>query len=148
MELKNLTAKQLDELVAAADRRKTELAREAIATAKARIQKILADIGMSLEELFGKRKGAAGKSTRAKVAPKYRNPQDASQTWSGRGLKPRWMVAALKGGKKPEDFAIGVGAAGAKAKKPGRGPAKKVPAKKVPAKAAKKSVKAKAAKKR
>lgn len=143
MELKNLTAKQLDELVAAADRRKTELAREAIATAKARIQKILADIGMSLEELFGKRRGAAGKSTRAKVAPKYRNPQDASQTWSGRGLKPRWMVAALKGGKKPEDFAIGAGAAAAKAKKPGRGPAKKAPAK-----AAKKSVKATAAKKR
>jgi DNA-binding protein H-NS len=98
MELKNLTAKQLTELVAAAGRRQTELAGENIATARARIQKILTDSGLSLDEVFGKRRGATGKTTRAKVAPKYRNPQDASQTWSGRGLKPRWMVAALKGG--------------------------------------------------
>ncbi|MGD9880660.1 MAG: H-NS family nucleoid-associated regulatory protein [Reyranella sp.] len=41
-----------------------------------------------------------------KVKPKYRNPANRSETWTGRGLKPRWMVAALKGGKKLEDFAI------------------------------------------
>lgn len=50
------------------------------------------------------------------VAPKYRNPEDPSETWAGRGLKPRWLTAAIKGGKKLEDFAIG-GAAKAAAKK-------------------------------
>jgi DNA-binding protein H-NS len=40
------------------------------------------------------------------VAPKYRNPDNPSETWAGRGLKPRWISAALKGGKKLEDFAI------------------------------------------
>jgi DNA-binding protein H-NS len=55
------------------------------------------------------------------VAPKYRNPENPSETWAGRGLKPRWLTAAMKGGKKLEDFAIG-GAA-----KPA---AKKMPAKK------------------
>ncbi|MGD9882671.1 MAG: H-NS family nucleoid-associated regulatory protein [Reyranella sp.] len=41
-----------------------------------------------------------------KVPPKYRNPANRGETWTGRGLRPRWMVAAMKGGKKLEDFAI------------------------------------------
>jgi DNA-binding protein H-NS len=40
------------------------------------------------------------------VAPKYRNPENPSETWAGRGLKPRWLTAAMKGGKRLEDFAI------------------------------------------
>jgi DNA-binding protein H-NS len=50
------------------------------------------------------------------VAPKYRNPEDPSETWAGRGLKPRWISAALKAGKKLEDFAI-AGATKSAAKK-------------------------------
>jgi len=41
-----------------------------------------------------------------RVYPKYRNPQVPSETWSGRGKTPRWLVAALKAGHKLEDFAI------------------------------------------
>jgi DNA-binding protein H-NS len=43
---------------------------------------------------------------RGSVAPKYRNPDNPAETWAGRGLKPRWLVAAMKGGKKLEHFAI------------------------------------------
>lgn len=50
-------------------------------------------------------KGARG-SLRGPVAPKYRNPANPSETWAGRGLKPRWLAAALKSGKKLEDFSI------------------------------------------
>ena len=50
-------------------------------------------------------KGLRG-GARGAVPPKYRNPDDPSETWAGRGLKPRWLVAALKSGKKIEDFAI------------------------------------------
>jgi DNA-binding protein H-NS len=39
-----------------------------------------------------------------KVAPKYRGP--SGETWAGRGAKPRWLVAAIKGGKKLDDFLI------------------------------------------
>jgi DNA-binding protein H-NS len=39
-----------------------------------------------------------------KVPPKYRSP--SGETWAGRGAKPRWLVAALKKGKKVEDFLI------------------------------------------
>src|SRR5258707_13170656 len=39
-----------------------------------------------------------------KVPPKYRSP--SGETWAGRGARPRWLVAAIKGGKKLEDFLI------------------------------------------
>jgi DNA-binding protein H-NS len=47
-------------------------------------------------------------SAKRKILPaKYRNPNNPKQTWAGRGLKPRWLVAALKDGKKKmSDFAI------------------------------------------
>jgi DNA-binding protein H-NS len=55
----------------------------------------------------GRRGSAAGRGRRGPVAPKYRNPANPTETWAGRGLKPRWFTAAIKGGKKLEDFAIG-----------------------------------------
>jgi DNA-binding protein H-NS len=50
-------------------------------------------------------KGGRG-GLRGPVAPKYRNPANPSETWAGRGLKPRWLAAALKSGKKLEHFSI------------------------------------------
>src|ERR1700694_4913570 len=49
----------------------------------------------------GRRGGARGK-----VAPKYRNPENPGETWAGRGLRPRWLTTAIKGGKKLDDFLI------------------------------------------
>ena len=42
-----------------------------------------------------------------KVSPKYRNPDEPTETWSGRGKRPRWLTAALLTGHKIEDFVIG-----------------------------------------
>jgi len=50
-------------------------------------------------------KGGQG-GVRGAVAPKYRNPDNPAETWAGRGLKPRWLAAALKAGKKIDDFSI------------------------------------------
>jgi DNA-binding protein H-NS len=64
----------------------------------------------------GRRKAAVGRGgARGAVAPKYRNPENADETWAGRGLKPRWLTAAIKAGKKIEDFAIGGSAPSSKA---------------------------------
>ena len=41
-----------------------------------------------------------------RVFPKFRNPQVPSETWSGRGKRPRWLSAALKSGRKIEEFVI------------------------------------------
>ena len=40
------------------------------------------------------------------VVPKYRNPDRPSETWAGRGTKPRWLAAQLKSGKRIDDFRI------------------------------------------
>jgi DNA-binding protein H-NS len=50
------------------------------------------------------RRGRGGSLKGKKVPPKYRDK--AGNTWAGRGAKPRWLVAAIKEGKKLEDFAI------------------------------------------
>src|SRR4051812_22706045 len=51
---------------------------------------------------------ADGKARRKypQVFPKYRNPQMPSETWSGRGKQPRWLVAAIQSGRKIDDFKI------------------------------------------
>ncbi len=43
---------------------------------------------------------------RAKVAPKYRNPNNPEETWSGRGRSPGWMAAHLEAGGQKDDLAI------------------------------------------
>ena len=40
------------------------------------------------------------------VSPKYRNPAEPSETWAGRGKRPRWLTAQLKSGKRIDDFRI------------------------------------------
>ena len=63
-----------------------------------------AELEQQLAALTGQAssKGTSLKGT--KVPPKYRSP--SGETWAGRGVKPKWMVAALKKGKKVEDFLI------------------------------------------
>ena len=41
-----------------------------------------------------------------RVLPKYRNPDQFSEKWSGRGKQPRWLTAQLRSGKRLEDFLI------------------------------------------
>lgn len=62
-----------------------------------------AELGLSLDEIIGTtKKSRAG----SKVAAKYRNPENADQTWSGRGRQPLWVVEQLAKGKRIEDLAI------------------------------------------
>ena len=78
----------------------------------------LGDGGWTAKKAAGRPSGSKLKGR--KVAPKYRNPKNRSETWAGRGAMPRWMAAEIKKGKKREDFAISKSAAKAK-----RAPAKK-----------------------
>ena len=49
-------------------------------------------------------RGGASALKGRKVPPKYRG--SSGETWAGRGAKPRWLVDAIKGGKKLDDFLI------------------------------------------
>ncbi len=70
---------------------------------KLKMAEMAADSGFNLDELIGTNKGGR---KGGKVAPKYRHPQDATRTWTGRGRQPLWLVEELKKGKKLESFAI------------------------------------------
>jgi DNA-binding protein H-NS len=52
-----------------------------------------------------------GRRPYPKVFPKYRNPAKPSETWAGRGRKPRWLTAQLRSGKRIDDFRIDLAAA-------------------------------------
>ena len=68
----------------------------------AQLRVVPKEAGFTLEELVGDSKG----KTRMPAKVKYRDPKNPSNTWAGRGRKPKWLEAAEKKGKKIEDFAV------------------------------------------
>ncbi len=93
-ELKELQSQVAKTIANFEDRRKKEALAELEEKARA--------MGFSLAELTG----AAPTRKRSPAVPKYANPANKSDTWSGRGRKPRWFAAALAAGKKPESMSI------------------------------------------
>ena len=83
---------------------------EALVSLRDQVEKRLlecrAEIEKQLATLHGQPKGKSGKSSLKgkKVPPKYRSP--SGETWAGRGQRPKWLVAAMKKGKKIESFLI------------------------------------------
>jgi DNA-binding protein H-NS len=73
--------------------------RAEIETQLKRMDRTIAVVGR-LRIVRGGRSALKGR----KVPPKYRGP--SGETWAGRGARPRWLVAAIKGGKKLDDFLI------------------------------------------
>jgi len=71
--------------------------------AVAKIKTLMSEYGLTLADLSG-RTPKVGKTT-SKVAAKYRN-QATGETWSGRGLQPKWLKAAIGGGAKLDDFHV------------------------------------------
>ena len=119
--LEGLSAKELQDLIAKANKRKKTLAkRKPVAAVRKKLVSLAKAEGYSIDELFGTgrmvragagvaaRKAPARKSAAkgSKVPPKYRNPANPEQTWAGRGMPPKWLSAELAKGKKLEDFAI------------------------------------------
>lgn len=90
---------------AALDKQIAEAQRAERGDAIAQIKALMAEHGLTAADLSG-RAGKAGKPPGGgKVAAKYRN-KATGETWSGRGLQPRWLKAALATGKKLTDFAV------------------------------------------
>ncbi len=75
-----------------------------------KVRTLMAEYGLTAADLGGKTAGKAARKPRTpgtggKVAAKYRNAS-TGETWSGRGLQPRWLKAALASGRKLTDFAV------------------------------------------
>ncbi len=103
VDIKNLNHNQLNDLISKAQLRQEELRKEKIAKLRQKVDALIKAEGYTFEDIFGTpRKARRG----GKVPPKYRNPANPLQTWSGRGKRPHWFNDALKAGKKEKDLAI------------------------------------------
>ncbi len=96
-DISNLTLNQLQTLVAAAQERIVEVEEEERKQALDKVQAAADAVGMSPAELL--KHFAVGARARKPVKPKYHNPDNPSETWTGRGRKPEWVKTALEAGK-------------------------------------------------
>jgi DNA-binding protein H-NS len=90
---------------AAIEKQIEEVARSERSDAIARVKSLMAEHGLSIADLSTRNAPKSLRSGGSKVAAKYRNSA-TGDSWSGRGLQPNWLKAALASGKKLEDFAV------------------------------------------
>lgn len=102
MNLNSLTLKELKDLQSQVGKAIASFEGRKKKAALAELEEVARSKGFTLAELTG----ISIVRKRAPAVAKYANPADKSDTWSGRGRKPRWFAAALAKGKKPEDLAI------------------------------------------
>lgn len=102
LDLNSMSLKELKDLQAQVARAIANFEERKKKAALAELEEKARELGFSLAELTG---GAVARKRAAAVA-KFANPADPSDTWSGRGRKPRWFAEALAAGKTAEDMAI------------------------------------------
>ncbi|MDU8909864.1 H-NS histone family protein [Aestuariicoccus sp. MJ-SS9] len=102
IDLDALSEKELKKLRGDVDKALKTLDARRLAEAKRAAEHAAKEYGFSLDELLGSGGGAKG----SKGMPKYANPADPTQTWTGRGRKPNWVIEALNSGKSMDDMAI------------------------------------------
>lgn len=76
---------------------------EARTTGITKVRELMQEYGLTIADISGG--GRMKQAGVSKVAAKYRNTE-TGDTWSGRGLQPKWLKAAIAGGKTLQDFAI------------------------------------------
>lgn len=103
MNVDKMTLKEINDLEAKLTRAKSQAREKARVELKDKIEKLVDGSGFSVPELFG---FATKGKTRGKSVAKYANPDNRSETWTGRGRKPNWLIAKLKKGASAEDFSI------------------------------------------
>lgn len=120
IDITRMSAKELGSLINEARKRKTTLSkRKPLTVVRKKVTTLAKNEGYTIAELFGgstlavtRTPKAAGtrpakaRKTLGKVAPKYRNPDKADDTWTGRGKQPRWLAALTAQGRRVDEFLI------------------------------------------
>ena len=109
IDLSALTVEELNGVIAQAQQLIKAKRKTSIKQARAKIEQMAADLGVSVAELLASNSGdtkPVSTKEKKKVEPRYRNPANAEETWTGRGKQPRWLAAKIAEGAKLEDFLI------------------------------------------
>ena len=100
IEIQNKSQEELLALIAEAQKHLEALKRNKHKEVIAQIKELAASIGVTVEI------HEASKATLTKIPVKYRNPDNHAQTWTGRGLAPKWLKALTNGGRDKNEFLI------------------------------------------
>jgi len=104
--MKMTTLQELLDQKASLDRQIAEAQRTSRANAISQIRALMADHGLTSIDISSVPVGKkAAKTAGKKVAAKYRDPESGA-TWSGRGLKPKWLTEALAMGRSISEFGV------------------------------------------
>ena len=112
IDLKSMSRKQLEKHLKDVKKALQDAQARDRREAKKAAQKAAAEFGFSLDELAEGEKPAhkvrktKAKSPRTKSKPKFANPSDPKQTWTGKGRQPNWFRAEIEKGTSPEAMAI------------------------------------------
>jgi DNA-binding protein H-NS len=107
IDLTPLTIPELQQVIIDATARIDVLKKNTVAELRRKLQEMAREHGYTIGDLFPDKAGSAVvKSGSKPVAPKYANPANPMQTWSGRGKQPHWVRDAIKAGATMSDFVI------------------------------------------
>lgn len=108
-DLKSMSKKQLEKLQKDVQAALDGISKKEKREAKKAAEKAAAKFGFSLSELTTDGGGTKGRRKAAPKSPgvaKYANPDDPSQTWTGKGRQPQWFKTAIETGKDPKAMEI------------------------------------------
>ena len=100
IEIQNKSQEELLAIIAEAQTQLEALKRRKHKEVIAQIKELAASIGVTVEI------HEASTATSAKIPAKFRNPDNHSQTWTGRGLAPKWLKALIAAGRDKNEFLI------------------------------------------
>lgn len=107
-DISDFTVAQLRDLTSKAEALIESKKEQELDAAYKQILQIASEHGVSIEELMtrGSKATKSKSATRKPVAPRYRNPDNQQETWTGRGKQPRWLAAKIAAGASLDSFLI------------------------------------------
>ena len=102
--VERMTLKQINDLEARIAKAKIEAREAAKAELKEKIDRLLDGSDFTIADLYGF--ATKGRGRKSQSGAKYANPDNRSETWTGLGRRPFWLLARLKKGANLEDFVI------------------------------------------
>ncbi|PTQ87715.1 H-NS family nucleoid-associated regulatory protein [Agitococcus lubricus] len=103
IDLSSLSVEELNAVIVEAQQLIKAKRKSSIKQARAKVEQMAAELGITVEELMAVKTEVAAVK---KVEPRYRNPANADETWTGRGKQPRWLATELAAGKSLDQFLI------------------------------------------
>ncbi|WP_296418590.1 H-NS histone family protein [Pseudooctadecabacter sp.] len=109
IDLKAMSKKDLEKLAKDVEKALARIQKQEVKKLRQEMEKLAAAHGMTVEDVMAAKGTSAApklKSSKPKSAPKYANPADKTQTWTGKGRKPDWFKAAVDAGATPDSMAV------------------------------------------